>query len=324
MNVGTSGEFDINASKQTEEIYLKGPFIASHGTPGMRGERGDRGERGPQGKQGRVGKIGPKGPAGFRGLQGPRGFLVGPIGLNGVEGNEGPTGPQGTQGMAGSTGAFGPTGSAQKTLFNPLRPIVWDEFISGNSTSQTIGGLGWTLLTGEVSTSLPPGPLANHPGVIELIAPGPTGPIGDFESLLQLSDTVGSVYLPDPFDLKMIVRVNTDTQTSYGFFSEDLTTFVAFVSDLTPGFWSIQWNDGTLKTQTTTVPVTTDWVQLRMLRSVPNGDVQFYINNTPIFNLLAAEVPSEALNLTIGSAASTDGGAVDIDYVSLSWPALTR
>lgn len=317
--------WSIDTPQSDDLPVTKGPFIAIRGSEGYRGKRGERGERGPKGDPGIIGQRGPRGPEGFRGLQGPAGELPGPEGPIGVIGATGAQGPKGPQGSRGSTGAAGVRGQTRVFELDANSPRIFDEFISGNLSSETIGALGWTLQSGELNLPVFPGPYANHPGVIELVsATGATGP-GLFSPQLQLNASTGSIFLPDPFDLKMIVRVNTSALTKFGFFAEDNSSYLTFAANLTAGVWSIEWNHGIEKVQATSVPVTADWLDLRMRRPSPNGDVQFYINNVYVFTLVASDVPGGAMNLKVGSLTNAvASGTVDIDYVSILWPYLSR
>lgn len=318
----------LPTKQEVLQTYTKGPFIAYRGSQGYRGKRGKRGERGPRGEKGPDGALGPRGPAGFRGLQGPACYDVGPIGNTGLLGDAGLTGPSGPQGLSGPTGAKGPIGPIHNFSFDPTSPFIFDEFFSGNATSNTVGSLGWSIPTGSISTTLPSSPLSNHPGVIGLVSSGVTGATGPFDSLLQLSPSSGSVYLPDPFDVRMVIRVKTlNVPSLFGFFSEDLLSSLSFVANNTPGSWSIAWStNGTPQTQSLQTPVTSDWVFLRIYRSTANGDIRFYINNAFVFNLPAAEAPSGACNVTVGSQSTQQNTNrnIDIDYISIYWPQLNR
>ena len=314
------------SSEMQEVFFPKGPFIASRGSRGDRGHRGHRGKKGGRGRKGLVGDRGYRGPLGCYGHRG----AIGATGAQGPQGDSatvaGPTGPTGPIGL-GQRGAIGPTGPSSVSL-DPARPFVWDEFISGSTTTTTIGALGWTLQSGILS--LPPlrHGLKNHPGVLPL-------PIG---TLLGLSPSlIGSIYLPDPIDVRMVVRVTTDIETSFGFFSPGTCEKLVFVAapssnrdcvqDCIMNTWHIRAiRSGSLPFDyDTEIPVTHDWVSLRICRAIPCGNAFFYINGELICTVSASSIPDGPVDFRIGSEGyCPDIPGVDVDYVSFRWLQLNR
>lgn len=310
----------------------KGPFIASRGSQGYRGNRGKRGESGPRGCRGMVGEEGPPGKEGYHGIRGPAGF-IGPRGAQGEPNYDiGPEGPQGPVGPQGPQGLQGPQGPSSICI-NHKKSFIWEEFVSGGEASGTIGALGWSL---PVGTTLPPCvsvPTKNHPGIIRLSG----------GALLCLSPPpVGTIYISDPIDVRMIVRVNTDLPSSFGFFATGVESYLAFFAKhppdeecypgeepppRQPSTWHVQAArpDSCPVDCDTHIPVTNDWVSLRIFRPCANHSAFFYINNMFVYMIPAASVPEGPISFKIGSAGCCpDVSAIDVDYVSFRWPNLNR
>lgn len=96
-------------------------------------------------------------------------------------------------------------------------PPAVDDFISGGTTSGTIGALGWTLLAGTASY-IPSE--TDHPGILRLTTGTSTG---DVAAIALGGAATGGVVLPDSgWDLIYVFRANdfTDTNIYIGLASE--------------------------------------------------------------------------------------------------------
>lgn len=305
---------DVQAPSQEFFSLEKGLTRGRRGRKGRKGKRGKRGKRGPRGYVGKIGPIGPKGRQGPIGIQGP----VGPMGPKGATGSAGPSGATGPTGPAGAMGPVGPMGEPGP-LTDERHTYALEEFVSGGLTSGTFGALGWSS-TDEAGISYIPAE-QDHPGILRMY-PTLTGLSSFYLSPNFVTDTA------DEFDLTFIVRPGNLT----GIWSfrvglgnnlpnAPLSGIYFEKNDSSP-YWQIIIKDGGTSTLVTNIPVTaTSWYNLRIKRTV--AGLSFFINGTA-FDPINGNIPVGPLNAFVQTDLQNLGFKIDIDYMSIQWPTLSR
>lgn len=305
---------DVQGTPSEGFSLEKGLTRGRRGRKGRKGKKGKRGKRGPRGFIGRIGPMGPKGRHGPIGIQGP----VGPIGPKGAIGSPGPTGPTGPAGIQGPTGPVGPMGEPGP-LTDESHTYALEEFVSGGLNSGTFGALGWSS-TDEAGISYIPAE-QDHPGILRM-RPTVTGLSSIYLSPNFVTDTA------DDFELRFIIRPG-DLTGIWSFrvgFGNNMPNAplsgIYFEKNLSSSNWQIITLDGGTNTIDTGIPVTaTSWYNLRIKRTVTG--LSFFINGTA-FDPLNSDIPAGPLNAFVQADLQALGFNVDIDYMSIQWPTLSR
>ena len=299
------------------------------GATGPQGLQGVPGATGPQGLQGVPGATGPQGLQGVPGATGPQGLqgvpgATGPQGLQGVPGATGAQGPQGIQGVQGVQGPPGPQGPPG-ILSDPTMTCAVEEFLSGGTTSGTIGVLGWTTNAGVSITRDGP----NAPGVLRLSMQ--SGHAAYLTLNPATTPPVGSIFTDTPFDITWIFRRQTASlplMFRMGLMSEvdaHAPLDGIYLETLTDGASPLRWvattrADGVENVTETGILEDNTYHRFRIRRTAV-GEIEFLIDNVQV--ALHPSTIDPAVSMTVVLQVSA-GTVVLSDYVSLCFNGLNR
>ena len=327
----------VYTTPTTATDHIVGMRFAFEGAAiaGPQGPQGVPGPVGPQGPQGFTGVTGPTGPQGVPGATGPQG-LQGITGPAGPQGFPGPTGPQGPQGLTGMTGPMGlqgvqgvagPAGpqGVPGAMGDPSNTCQVEEFLSGGSTSGTIGALGWTTNVSVSATR----DGANAPGVLRLLTI--SGGTAYLSLEADTSSPAGSIFPNMPFDVTWIFRRQTPavpTIFRMGFVSDVAGHAPAdglYFDGQTDGSGTLRWVAMTraagVENPTETGIVDDNTYHRFRIRRTSGGETEYLIDNVQVALHPSAIDTAVSLNLVLQVSSGT---AVMNDFVSLCFSGLNR
>lgn len=215
--------------------------------------------------------------------------------------------------------------NASKTRVRVMDPItmafVYDEFISGDTTSGEVGALGWTTAGGATSNIAAE---SGRPGILRRDTSATSGTV---------SRTVIATALPaDTFDLLLIFRLNTnDANTALrlgladnGFATDPPANGIYLEKDDADTNWFFVTRASSVQTRTDSgVATGTGWVRLRIRRK-DASTISFSLDGGAETDH-TANIPTAALNAgwqIVNSAAANK--TMDADYFHLLVTGLSR
>jgi hypothetical protein len=208
----------------------------------------------------------------------------------------------------------------KERLLNPkMYSQVWDDFMSGSTTTLNIGQMGWALVTGSGGTCALIASEANHPGMIRLSTSATSG--GNVLIILYGSATLGPILPADYFDMQLICRINTnDTNAQFRFgmmnnpTSDPGADGIYFEKLYADTSWYGVTRSGASQTRTAALAATsTAWVTLR-LRRVNSTTVGFSINGGTEVTATATIPTVTLIPVTQVKNNTTADKTLDLDY----------
>ena len=281
------------------------------GDAGTAGPKGDPGAQGPQGLRGDPGAAGPAGPKGDTGA-------AGPAGATGAKGDAGAAGPQGIQGPKGDPG----------TAPNPATTLdLFDDFVSGNTTTGQIGALGWMFSGGGLGVLAA---VAGRPGVLRRDTSATTNTYA-YAHLRGGGVTIGILLGTDMFDVTWAFRLtqtDANTQVRVGLSADPSLSPAAAGLYLEKLFADTSWfavsRNASVETRTASVATAAGaWVKVR-LRRIDAATVGITVDSNPeiTFTTNAPTVGLQPFFSIANNVATLK--SMDVDYFRIVIGGLNR
>ena len=208
--------------------------------------------------------------------------------------------------------------------------LAEDHFVSGTTTSGSIGSLGWMWTAGTGGTIGAQSAEANHPGLLRLS----TGTISGVTCVLygRTVGSTGAYHTDDLFDSTWVVRLNTNDSNTHvriglGYTTSNTAPNSGIYIEKLPGdasWYGVTRSGGTQTRTAALAACSTGWIKFR-IRRVDASTIGFTVDGGSEVTA-TTNIPSTASGivacLTLYNATSADK-TLDVDYFRMKLPKVT-